>query len=221
MERTFGQNLRALRTERGLSQEELAAQLGTTKQVVSRYENGQRTPKVTVVEAFARRLGVPLAALLGEAAAQSGALRVPVLGYVRAGIPLTAVEDVLDYEEVPPSLAHLGELFALKIKGDSMEPRMLEGDVVICRQTPDVESGATAVVLVNGDEATVKKLMKHKNGISLVANNPAYPPMFYTFEECESLPVRVVGQVRELRAQAGEPPAARSKSAPPGGQDDA
>ena len=73
MERTFGQNLRALRTERGLSQEELAARLGTTKQVVSRYENGQRTPKVTVVEAFARRLGVPLAALLGEAAAQSGA----------------------------------------------------------------------------------------------------------------------------------------------------
>lgn len=79
---------------------------------------------------------------------------------------------------------------------------MLEGDVVICRQTPDVESGATAVVLVNGDEATVKKLMKHKNGISLVANNPAYPPMFYTFEECESLPVRVVGQVIELRAKS-------------------
>ena len=80
MERTFGQNLRALRTERGLSQEELAAQLGTTKQVVSRYENGQRTPKVTVVEAFARRLGVPLAALLGEAAAQSGALFLRAAG---------------------------------------------------------------------------------------------------------------------------------------------
>ena len=147
MDRTFGQNLRALRAERGFSQEELAALLGTTKQVVSRYENGQRTPKVTVVEEFARRLGVPLSALLGAAAAQGGALRVPVLGYVRAGIPLTAVEEILDYEEVPPALAHLGELFALKIKGDSMEPRMVEGDVVICRQTPDVESGATAVVL--------------------------------------------------------------------------
>ena len=82
MERTVGQNLRALRTERGLSQEELAARLGTTKQVVSRYENGQRTPKVTVVEAIARRLGVPLAALLGEAAAQSGALREPGKGRV-------------------------------------------------------------------------------------------------------------------------------------------
>lgn len=102
MERTFGQNLRALRAERGFSQEELAALLGTTKQVVSRYENGQRTPKVTVVEEFARRLGVPLSALLGAAAAQGGALRVPVLGYVRAGIPLTAVEEILDYEEVPP-----------------------------------------------------------------------------------------------------------------------
>ena len=73
MERTFGQNLRALRAERGFSQEELAALLGTTKQVVSRYENGQRTPKVTVVEEFARRLGVPLSALLGAAAAQGAA----------------------------------------------------------------------------------------------------------------------------------------------------
>ena len=188
MERTFGQNLRALRTERGLSQEELAAQLGTTKQVVSRYENGQRTPKVTVVEAFARRLGVPLAALLGETAAQSGALRVPVLGYVRAGIPLTAVEDVLDYEEVPPSLAHLGELFALKIKGDSMEPRMLEGDVVICRQTPDVESGATAVVLVNGDEATVKKLMKHKTAFRWWRTTPPTRPCFTRLRNVKACP---------------------------------
>ena len=92
--------------ERGFSQEELAALLGTTKQVVSRYENGQRTPKVTVVEKFARRLGVPLSALLGAAAAEGGALRVPVLGYVRAGIPLTAVEEILDYEEVPPPRWH-------------------------------------------------------------------------------------------------------------------
>lgn len=65
---------------------------------------------------------------------------------------------------------------------------MLEGDVVICRQTPDVESGATAVVLVNGDEATVKKLMKHKNGISLVANNPAYPPMFTRLRNVKACP---------------------------------
>lgn len=109
---------------------------GTTKQVVSRYENGQRTPKVTVVEKFARRLGRAAFCPAGRRGRGRRALRVPVLGYVRAGIPLTAVEEILDYEEVPPALAHLGELFALKIKGDSMEPRMVEGDVVICRQTP-------------------------------------------------------------------------------------
>lgn len=81
MERTFGQNLRALRTERGLSQEELAARLGTTKQVVSRYENGQRTPKVTVVEAFARRLGVPACGPAGRGGrAKRGAARA------RAGV---------------------------------------------------------------------------------------------------------------------------------------
>ena len=201
MERTFGQNLRALRAERGFSQEELAALLGTTKQVVSRYENGQRTPKVTVVEEFARRLGVPLSALLGAAAAQGGALRVPVLGYVRAGIPLTAVEEILDYEEVPPALAHLGELFALKIKGDSMEPRMKEGDVIIVRKQSDVDTGDIAVVLVNGDEATVKKIKKRQDGLELIPNNPAYDIMFYSNADIELTPVSIIGKVVELRAK--------------------
>ena len=127
MERTFGQNLRALRTERGLSQEELAAQLGTTKQVVSRYENGQRTPKVTVVEAFARRLGVPLAALLGEAAAQREGAACPCWGMCARAFPDGRGRTCWTMREVPPSLAHLGELFALKIKGDSMEPRHAGG----------------------------------------------------------------------------------------------
>lgn len=89
-------------------------------------------------------------------------VRIPVLGRVVAGIPIEAVEEILDYEEITPELAATGEFFALKIRGHSMEPRMMEGDVVIVRKQEDVESGDVAIVLVNGNEATVKRVKNRK-----------------------------------------------------------
>lgn len=128
-------------------------------------------------------------------------VRIPVLGTVAAGLPIEAVEDILDFEEIPQELANTGEFFALQLKGNSMEPRMCSGDVVIVRQQPDVESGEIAVVLVNGNEATVKKLIKKENGIMLQAFNPVYEPIFYSAQEIEELPVRVIGKVIELRGK--------------------
>lgn len=99
-------------------------------------------------------------------------------------------------------MAETGDFFALKIKGDSMEPRITEGDVVIVREQSDVDSGDIAIVLVNGDEGTVKKLMKYENGsIALVASNPAYQPMLFTPKQIESLPIMVIGKVVELRGK--------------------
>ena len=126
-------------------------------------------------------------------------LKIPVLGTVAAGIPISAVEDILDYEEVPQSWENQGEFFALKIKGDSMEPRMESGDVVIVKQQPDANSGDTVIVLVNGDDATCKKLQKTDNGIMLVSTNPKYPPMFYSTEDIQTKPVVILGKVVELR----------------------
>ena len=130
------------------------------------------------------------------------AVRIPVLGRVAAGIPIDAVEEIIDFEEIHPDMAATGEFFALKIKGDSMEPRISEGDVVIVREQSDVESGDVAIILVNGDDATVKKLMKYDNGtISLVAFNPAYQPMIFTPQQVKELPVEVIGKVVELRGK--------------------
>ena len=81
-----------------------------------------------------------------------------------------------------------------------MEPRIVQGDVVVVRQQNDVASGETAVVMV-GDEATCKKVIKHKDGIALVANNPRYEPLYFTRAEIEQLPVKVLGKVIELRAK--------------------
>lgn len=83
-----------------------------------------------------------------------------------------------------------------------MEPRILDGDVVIVKKQEDVESGDVAIVLVNGNEATVKRVKKQKNGITLIANNiSVYEPHYYSNEEIEDLPVRILGKVVELRGK--------------------
>ena len=92
-----------------------------------------------------------------------------------------------------------GRYFGLRIKGDSMQPRMVDGDVVIVRCQPDAESGDVVIVQVNGDEATCKRLSKHPSGISLISFNPAYEPFTYTNEQIESLPVTIIGKVVENR----------------------
>ena len=82
-----------------------------------------------------------------------------------------------------------------------MEPRISEGDVVIVRQQNDVESGDVAIVLVNGDDATCKRVVKHEHGLTLISFNPMHPPKFYTEQEVEQLPVQIIGRVMELRAK--------------------
>ena len=99
------------------------------------------------------------------------------------------------------TLQRVADYFGLRIKGSSMEPRMQEGDIVIVRRQETADTGDTVVVLVNGDSATVKKIKFGPSGITLIPTNPSYDPMFYSAEEVESLPVRVIGRVVELRAK--------------------
>ena len=196
--------LKELRSSMGFSQQKLADKLGVSRSTVAMWESGASQPDNDSLLHLAKIFNTSMDFLLGnveERYTSPKGVKVPVLGYIRAGIPLDAVEEILDYEEVDPAMAAKGDLFALRVKGDSMEPRIREGDVIICAETPCVESGTVAVVLVNGNEATVKKVVKHKEGLSLVAFNPAYSPMFYTNEECETLPVRIVGRVIELRGK--------------------
>jgi len=127
------------------------------------------------------------------------AIKIPVLGKVAAGIPFEAIEDIVDYEEISEHMASTGDYFGLKIKGNSMEPRIAEGDVLIIKKQSDIESGCIAIVMVNGDDATCKKVVKHDNGISLIPFNPVYAPKFYTCEEILSKPITIIGRVVENR----------------------
>lgn len=129
-------------------------------------------------------------------------VKIPVYGSVAAGIPIEAITDILDYEEISLDLAATGEYFALKIKGDSMAPRISDGDVVIVKRQNTVENKQVAIVLVNGDEATIKEVQFSDTGLTLVGwNVAAYQPHFFTKEEVENLPVKIIGKVVELRGK--------------------
>jgi hypothetical protein len=129
------------------------------------------------------------------------AIKIPVLGDVAAGIPIEAVESILDYEEIDEELASKGEFFGLRIKGNSMSPRIQSGDVVIVRVQSDAESGDIVIAKVNGDDACCKRLQKHDEGISLISLNPEYEPMFFSKKDIADLPVHIIGKVVELRGK--------------------
>lgn len=201
--------LKYIRKKANVTQKKLSEIMGVGRSTISMWETDVCQPDYDTMIKLADYFGVTTDELLGLnpnryediPAPTSNGIKIPVLGKVQAGIPVTAVQDILDYEEITPELAETGEFFALKIRGESMEPRMLDGDIVIVRQQPDVDSGDIAVVLVDGENATVKKIVKQKSGISLVALNPAFEPIYYSNEEIEDLPVVVLGKVVELRGK--------------------
>lgn len=130
------------------------------------------------------------------------ATRIPVLGYVAAGIPIDAIQEILDWEEIPTAMAETGKFFGLRIKGDSMEPRICEGDTVIVKAQSTADSGDTVIVQVNGNEATCKKLKITETGISLISLNAVkYDPMEFTKAQIKELPVTIIGRVVELRGK--------------------
>lgn len=129
------------------------------------------------------------------------AAKIPVYGEIAAGLPIIAEQNIIDYEEIPAQLAKSGEYYALQVRGDSMQPRMMTGDIVIVRKSEVFESGQISVVGVNGDEATLKKVLVRPNGVTLISLNPAYPPINYSAQQVEELPVRCMGIAVEVRGK--------------------
>lgn len=197
----IGINIKVHRKKIGITQEQLGKIVGVGKSNISMYESGDRIPPLDIVEKMSELFGVGLDDLMGRKS-RTSSIKIPVLGYVAAGIPISAITDILDYEELAPDMVKDGsEYFALKIKGQSMEPRIYDGDVVIVRAQPDVDSGQIAIVCVNGDEATCKKILKQSGGILLQPLNPTYETVFYSAEQIENIPITILGRVVELRGK--------------------
>ena len=188
----------------GKNQKDICNLLNVSTSTVSDWSTAKKYPRIDKIQAIADYLDIYKSELTEEYHNQRhniDAIKIPVLGKVVAGIPIEAIEEILDYEEINLELAKTGDFFALQIKGDSMEPRMQEGDVVIVRKQETVDTGDIAIVLVNGDEATVKKIKILNDGIMLIPFNSKYDPWEYTAEDIEKLPVKIIGKVVELRAK--------------------
>lgn len=196
----FARLLRYYLLLNGKQQSDLCADLNFDKSTVSCWCNGTRVPKVDVIIEVADYLHVAPGDLLIENSCRSG-VKINVFGRVAAGIPLNSPSQILDTEEISDQLAKTGEFFGLQIHGDSMEPRICEGDVVIVRQQPDAESGDIVIALVNGDDAICKRLRKYRDGIELISLNPSYEPMFFSDKDIIDKPVRIIGKVVELRGK--------------------
>lgn len=205
---TIANRIRTALEIRGMKQADLVEKTKIGKSSISTYLSGAYEPKQKNIYRIASALNVDEAWLMGFDAQMdrknisietSKGVKIPVLGKVPAGVPMEAVEDIIDYEEITVEMAKEGEFFGLQIKGDSMEPRICEGDVVIVRKQDDAETGDLVVAMINGNEATCKRLMKYKDGIRLVPNNPSYEPMYYSNKEIEEKPVKIIGKVVENR----------------------
>ncbi len=195
--------IRERRKELNITLEEIGEYVGVSKATVQRWETGgianMRRDRIKKLSEILQL--EPEAFIGGQHQTKPVFVKIPVLGTVAAGVPITAQEDIIGYEEVPSQWVENDTLFALKLKGDSMEPRMLSGDVVIVKKQEDVESGEVAIVMVGDEEATCKKVTKHPDGMVLISNNPKYAPVFFNIKEIEELPVRILGKVVELRVR--------------------
>ncbi len=199
----IGNRIKVERTNIGLTQEELANKLGlNNKSSISQYEKGDAIPSDDIKIQMCNLFNCTIDYLLCKTDIKNIIVsnsKIPVLGTVKAGYDWLAEENIVEYITLKENLPNKEEYYALKITGDSMLPLLTDGDLVIVHDQDDVESGQTAIVLINGDEATVKKVIKTNDGIELHAMNPYYPVRKFTFEDMEKIPIKIIGRVKEAK----------------------
>lgn len=198
------------RTELGITQKEVADFVGVSEATVSRWESGHidnmRRDRIAALSKILRLS--PLAIMGIDDTDLSSRLpnmvpidartfRVPIVGRVAAGRPIVADEEIIGYEYIDNKYSKDGhEYFGLRIVGKSMEPTIMDGDIVIVRRQNYVENGEIAIVLIDGEEATAKEVKESADGITLIGHNAAvYTPHFYSAQEVKNLPVQIIGRV--------------------------
>lgn len=194
--------LRFLRNERGESLEKIAKYLNVTIQTISNYETEKRDMTPDTILKLAEYFGVSTDYLLCKTDIRNEVLsisKIPVLGVVKAGLNWLSEENIVDYVTLREDISDIKEYYCLKVTEQSMLPLLSEGDLVLVHNQDDVESGQTAVVLINGEEATIKKVIKTNDGIELHSMNPYYPIKKFTFEEIKRIPVKIIGRVKAAR----------------------
>lgn len=201
----FGKRLLTLMEDNNDTTYSLGEYLELSPATISRYTNGQMAPKIPTVQAIADKYGVNPTWLLGTEGASKYAekeypvKKVPILGTIAAGIPLLALEHIDGYEYVPENLS---VDFCLRVKGDSMiNARILEGDLVYIRKQPEVENGEIAAVLIDNEEATLKRVYRLNGTVILRSENHNYPDRVFTKKEAREMSVSIIGKALVFKSE--------------------
>lgn len=199
MTNNMGTIIKKRREQLGISQEQLANILGyKSRSSINKIELNHTDLPQSKIVALAKALRVTPAYLMGweepeQPTPKSNGyptVRIPVLGDVAAGVPILAQQDIIGYEDIPADMAKTGEYFGLKIKGDSMEPKIHDNDIVIVKSMSDAENNDIVIAMIN-DEATCKRLHKYSNSVVLTAINSDYKPIEVTPDEN----IQILGKV--------------------------
>lgn len=223
---TFANRLKKGLEYNNMKPVELANRTGINKSLISNYLSGAFKAKQDKVNMIAETLGVSEGWLMGYDVSMDRnwledensdvseinidnaryiettvkTIKIPVLGKVPAGVPIEAIEDIIGYEEIPALMVKNGDnYFALKIDGDSMYPDYKTGDIIVIRQQNDCNSGDDCVVMVNGNDATFKRVIKQEKGIILKPLNNNYEPYLFDANDIQDKPVRIIGVAVEVR----------------------
>ena len=208
---SFQNRLKKAMELNNLKQVDLVEKTKIDKTLINKYLSGTANARQSKLTALADALNVNEVWLMGydvpiernlnsNISTQTSAAIVLVYGTIPAGVPMECIEDILDTEEISADMLKGNkQYFGLRVKGDSMSPEYLDGDTLILEKVDDVESGQDAVIMVNGDDGTFKRVFKNEQGIILQPLNPTYSPMVYNNEQILSLPVKIIGKVVELR----------------------
>lgn len=198
-------NISDLLDRSGKTQLDLAEFMNVSQATVSNWCKGAKLPRMDKIDRICEFFNVSRSDLMEDGSTAQNrtpeptSIRIPVLGSVPAGIPLEAIEDIVDWEDIPIEWTKGGkEFFSLRVKGDSMYPKFMEGDTIILRKEDDCENGDICVVYVNGDDATLKKVVKKQDCIILQPLNNAYEPRVFDYND-ELNPIRIAGIVVEIR----------------------
>ena len=202
---TFANRLNKAITLRNIKPIELSEKTGIDKSKISSYMSGRYKAKQDGVYLLAQALNVSEVWLMGYDVPMESIpikdiekIKIPVLGTVKAGYDYLAQENIVGYESID-NVPDPENYYALQVTGDSMEPLFSNGDIAIVHKQDGFDSGNTCIILVNGEEATVKKVVRMDDGIDLIAMNPYYPVRHFNKNEMNEIPVKIIGKVVEAR----------------------
>lgn len=212
-EKIFSERFSELVENGNYTLEQIGEHIGIkSKSTISKYLSGDiKNVKSSIISNIANLFNVSPAWLAGLSDEKyretkldklgNPVVSIPLLGVVKAGYDYLAQENWIGSVDIDKNIANSGKYFALKVHGDSMSPVLIENDIVIIKKQNDFENGDIVVAIINGDEATIKKGKKSDSSILLQPLNSAYEPLIFTYEEMKSIPVTIVGIVKQLKRE--------------------